>query len=109
MTLDGTFKSVNKKKRPRSSRAPVLLLAFDPVKKREIGGYIAAGEKEEELIRFLLEIKSRLPRNPTFSTLDFKSSGLSAVKKIFPNVNIIICTFHAEKLLMDGFIKEFNR
>jgi hypothetical protein len=41
--------------------------------------------------------------------VDLNPSLESALKAVFPNTIIIICTFHAEKLLVDALIKEFNR
>jgi len=41
--------------------------------------------------------------------VDLNPSLESALKAIFPDTTIIICTFHAEKLLVDALIKEFNR
>nr|MDO8116811.1 transposase [Candidatus Sigynarchaeota archaeon] len=50
-----------------------------------------------------------LPRAPKFIIVDFKPAWESAVKQVFPNAIIIICTFHAEKLLVHAIVKEFSR
>lgn len=97
------------KKRSRNSRGPALLIAFDPVEKREIGGYIASGENEAEIITFLHALERWSPRSPKFIIVDFKPAWESAVKHVFPDAIIIICSFHAEQLLVHALVKEISR
>lgn len=57
----------------------------------------------------MIILSELLPAHPKFCTVDLNPSLESALKVIFPDTTIIICAFHAEKLLVDALIKEFNR
>jgi hypothetical protein len=69
---------------------------------------LAIGERKEEAIPFLRWIKELLGKDPEFITIDFDDTWFISVTIVFPDATIIICTFHAIKLLTGGLLKEFN-
>ncbi len=85
------------------------MLAFDPFKRRAVGGILAAGEREGEISIFLAWLKTRLCRAPAYATVDFDDAWEAPLKAAFPGITILICTFHAVQLLTRGLLKEYNR
>ena len=53
-------------------------------------------------------IKELLGKDPEFITIDFDDTWFISVTIVFPDAIIMICTFHAIKLLTGGLLKEFN-
>jgi hypothetical protein len=98
-----------KKKRPGQREGRAFFLAFNPIEGWSVGGYLGAGEREEEIIPFLRWIREMIDVDPEYITIDFDDAWESSVKIVFPDATIIICTFHAVQLLTRGMLKEFNR
>jgi len=85
-----------------------LLIATDSLKKKPLAGALVTGENEEETAFLLKELKKWLPSGVNFMTIDFSARLEAGVNKIFPNVLLQKCVFHAIQLLTRGLIKEFT-
>ena len=74
-----------------------------------LAGALITGEKEEEVVFLLKELKQWLPKHVSFMTIDFSSRLQAGVDKIFPDALLQKCVFHAIQLLTRGLLKEFSR
>ena len=86
-----------------------MLIATDSLKKKPLVGALVTGENEEETTFLLKELKRWLPSEVNFMTIDFSARLEAGVNKVFPNVLLQKCVFHAIQLLTRGLIKEFTR
>ncbi len=99
-----------KKKRPKSGTLkPGLLIATDTLKKKPLVGALVSGEDEAETSFLLKELKTWLPKQVMFMTIDFSARLEAGVKEVYPNVILQKCVFHAIQLLTRGLRKEFTR
>ena len=86
-----------------------MLIVTDSLKKKPLAGALVTGENEEEAVFLLEELKKWLPSGVTFMTIDFSARLEAAVNRVFPNVLVQKCVFHAIQLLTRGLIKEFTK
>lgn len=66
------------------------------------------GENEDEILKFLWLLKSKLPRDPKLLTVDFSGSWQSPIKRVFPVAKIQRCEFHALQLLNRAISKDLT-
>lgn len=86
-----------------------MLIATDSLNKKPLAGALVVGESEEEAAFLLNELKKWLLLEVNFMTIDFSTRLEAGVNKVFPNVLVQKCVFHAIQLLTRGLVKEFTK
>jgi len=70
-----------------------------------LAGALITGEKEEEVVFLLKELKQWLPKQVSFMTIDFSPHFQAGVDEIFLDAPLQKCVFHAIQLLTRGLLK----
>jgi len=84
------------------------LVASDTVTRRNLACYVGSGENEDEILKFLLILKSKLRREPDLITVDFSPSWDDPIKQVFPHGKIQRCAFHSVQLLNRAILKDLT-
>nr|MDO8116427.1 transposase [Candidatus Sigynarchaeota archaeon] len=85
------------------------MIVSDTIEKDAKCCSVTSGESEDEIVEFMLWLKAHVRKKPRFFTIDLKPGMDAAILAVFPDVIIIICTFHAVKLLIGGLSRELSR
>jgi hypothetical protein len=87
-----------------------LLLARDPVNKKDLAGAVVKKEDEIDTAFFLEALIEWLkPYNINYITIDFSERLEAGAKHFFTDEQILKGTFHASQLLTKGITKELIR
>lgn len=87
-----------------------MLIARDPVNKKDLAGAIVKKEDEKDTAFFLEALIEWLkPFGINYITIDFSESLEAGAKRFFTDEQILKCTFHASQLLTKGISKELIR
>lgn len=87
-----------------------LLIARDPVYKKDLAGAVVKKEDEKDTAFFLKALIDWLkPFGINYITIDFSERLEAGVKRFFTDEQILKGTFHASQLLTNGISKELIR